>query len=401
MKITNYQNPQVDSSCDFIKETIGIVVKSQTDTGTTNIGVYIPRLMLGLDITSGPSEQTFDIDFSIFQNSLQPKFGADTSVNWQNWISIPIHTMSNFRPAQYQMGDLVKVDFEDQDITSIFAVPYGPDDSNRRLQDFLSFYVSARPDDTAKVSEDNIYQFKLDAVNKQVKISTSKANGEVDIYTLTFDALNGKVYLGDSQRFFGIGSQDDIVEMKNSAGTSIELNKGKINIIASDVNYQISNSITINAKKLTETINNITRTVNGTLKEEIAKHTRSGNKRTDTTDSVVESGTSHSQNYSKDVVSSPTLNVDGLLGANEVAWGVQDGMGASPTAPNISSDGAANFANPAQVGKSVALSQPLLSVLSGLAAQIDTLFGILGVPPAASAQVEAASPLISSPYVKG
>lgn len=400
MKITNPKDLTISPSCDYLQKTIAVVFKTMNDTKKETLGLFVPRLMMGLDATGGPKEQSMTIDYSIIKNSRNKQIGS-SGVAWQNWVEVPCQPISGLSSPQYVKGEFVDVGFEDQDIRSLYFYPNALSDFKKRQLDAMDLWVSARATDQDEITEDNTYRFRLDSIHKKIQLVSSQANGEPFFYTLTFDLDKGLFYVGDGKRHFGIDSSNDVIEMVNEAGSIITMKEGTVDFICENLNFKVSKKITINADSVEETYNTVKTEIDTSLEEKIEKHTISGTKRVDEVETIEASGQNMKRKYDMDIVDSSVVNLHGLLGAKQIGWGVPDGGAITPASANIQDSGAANFANPAPMGKSLALAQPTIQILNFMASQLDMVFGMHGVPPAAGAMVASSSALIASPFVKG
>lgn len=400
MKIVDYKSVKVESSSDFITDTIGIVVKSQEETGFNTLGLYIPRIMMGMDIKGGKKETVMSVGYTKIKNSKKKQIGKATA-NWQNYIEVPCLQIPNVQLPKYNIGERVYVTFADQDINSVAFLPFSVADVKKRPTDIVDFGVSARKDDKEELSDKNTYRLRFDSTNQLIQLYMTKANGEISTYSFTIDGKNGKVIIGDEKRFISLFTEDDMIQIENEAGSIWQMKEGVVTLTCEEYNVMASKKIHMETETLEIVCDDFTNTVSNSITEESSKKKVTSKQLEENIDASKYKGTKSEREMKMDVNNSDVVSITKFLGAADIAWMAPSGMKGLPTSPTIAKSGAANFANPSQMGRPLAVAQPTTTLLSFLGVQVDILFGCLGCPPAASSMINANAPLLTSQFVKG
>ena len=69
MKLSNEKDLNLIRSLDFTSSKhIGIVLKTSEELGENRLGLYIPKLMLGIECSKDPKEETEEIKFDKIVN---------------------------------------------------------------------------------------------------------------------------------------------------------------------------------------------------------------------------------------------------------------------------------------------------------------------------------------------
>lgn len=400
MKVVDFKGVKVESSSDFITETIGIVVKNQEETGFNTLGLFIPRLMMGMNIDGGKKEEVMSVGYTKIKNSKKKQIGKATA-NWQNYIEVPCLQIPNVQLPKYKIGERVYVKFADQDINSIAFLPYSVTDTKKRPTDIVDFGVSARKDDKDELKDENTYRLRFDSIEKFIQLYMTKANEEISTYSILIDGKNGKIVIGDEKRFISLFTEDDMIQIENEAGSVWQMKEGVVNLTCEEYNVKASKKIYMETETFDIKCDDFTNDVSNSITEKSSKKKVESKQLDEKIDMSKYKGTKSEREMKMDINNSDVVSITKFLGAADIAWLAPSGMKGLPISPTISKAGTANFANPCQTGMSLAIAQPTITLLTFLGVQVDILFGIFGCPPAASPMVTSQAPLIISKYVKG
>lgn len=246
MRIRDEKTLSLEIGSSYTSETCGIVLKTQDDIGTTELGVFIPKLMPAVELgQNGSVENTVTLDIDKCINSEQ--FVCNDRVISRNWLKVPGRTLGNASPPKYMRGDIVFVSFVDSDIKSpyydVSSVNYN---GHKNVDNFRTF-VPASPQPNVVITKDNSYYIELDSLKdkQRVIISTSNANGEKCKHYLLFDSKNGVLSLTDESRSVTMSYDDDTIVLKNEKDSTIILNKDEITISAKTINIKASGKLNI------------------------------------------------------------------------------------------------------------------------------------------------------------
>jgi hypothetical protein len=401
MKITNDRNLEVIESSDFITDTLGIVVKDFETTGKNTLCLFIPRLMMGLDIKSGASENVVTIGKSKIKNSQEMMIG-DMTANWQNYVEVPCLQIPNIQLPRYNIGERVYVTFADQDISSIAFLPYSVTDIKKRPVDIVDFGVSARAQDTDPLDDDHFYRLRFDSkTDQKIELVLTKANGEVDMYHLTLDGKNGKITLGDTDRTMLMDTNEDMFQFENHHGSVWKMKEGKVTVDCDDIEYNATNSIKFKAPTVRLEGDDLQVKFTNSITEEAQSKTERGQTLDYQWRDITAQGTRSTRNYQTDIQQASVFTIEGIAAVGGVGWMAPGGIRPPAPAAAIDSVGMANFAFPNPIGMGLAKAQPTIQTMVFLATQVDILFGMFGCPPLANTSVMVMGNLITSPFVKG
>lgn len=256
MKFENEKDLDVIKSADYTSSNqIGIVVKTAEELGTSNVlGVYLPKVMMGIDFSASKLEKNVSISHSKIKNKKNTYLAGTASVKTKNYINIIGLNIPNLAMPQYAKYEKVFVSFVDNDIKSAYFLPYTlPNPGKRQKGDIFRIGAISKPPLTQKntdveSSKENFYYMEFDTINKRIVIQNSQADMEKYQYTVLLDAKNGTLSLADGKRAVTINSANDQITLQNEASTIITLKEDTINMYCKKFNLEAEESITMKTK---------------------------------------------------------------------------------------------------------------------------------------------------------
>lgn len=396
MQIKDDKIVSVESSINFIENTYGIIVKTAVENESNRVGVFIPRLMMGLDASGGATETTETIKSKI-KNFKTKKIGS-TSVTARNYVNVVPAKLYNISTPKFVKSERVKVEFGDKDIKTMSIRPFGIDDIEKRSFDTMDFYVPASGAAKTPLDDNNKYFLRLDSENQFAKLHLSNANGEVSEMDLTFDGANGLVSVTDGKRAFGISTDEDIVHMKNEAGSVITLEGGKLTVDVQDAEFIIGNKIKITAPTGEFEIDTM-KVTSDSFTGELDSNKISGSKMTVEYDQLEEKLKQRKSESQKDIVDTKIMSVSGPVTCGGMGFGLGPGMMPTPAMANISKQGMADFLGAGS--EPLAKAPAVIELLMACAVKADAAGAPWGMPPSAVPQVTARMMSIMSINSKG
>lgn len=411
MNIVDYSNPIPSKSLRYDGKTLGLVVKNFEDIKKDNvIGVYIPRLMFGLPVASGPYEETISIDKSKLVNSINKNIGS-SKLKIKNYVELIVAQSNNILPPKFAKGENVWIENCDRDIKNMYVLPYGFGESNRRKNDIWTMmvpnYSSFPTGDEEELNYDNSFGIQMDTKNKTIAIWTSYEGGkeeskkEKGIYSILINAKDGTFILNDTnKRSIEMNSSDDRISIMNEAKSEITIEKDTITQKCKTFNVEASDEINIKCSKLNRDADNIETNAKSD-KEEIDKLEIKGNNLSSNYNTTKIESSSYENKTSKWKTDSPISGFTKTLTANSFSiWG-NAGINPPPTCANISSSGIAKFGNPNAASTGLLVAQPTLSALMSIAAKIDTIGAVVYCPPTAVTTLSANMAMMTSKCAMG
>lgn len=110
------------------------------------------------------------------------------------------------------------------------------DDMRLRKLETVIYGFSATTDESAKPTAENMYFLEISTHQKLVHFHTSKANGEPFTYDIQINTKEGFIQIqDDSGNFFSFNSKERQIEMVNSDGSKVDINKKEIFLEATDL----------------------------------------------------------------------------------------------------------------------------------------------------------------------
>lgn len=260
MKLSNEKDLNLIRSLDFTSSKhIGIVLKTSEELGENRLGLYIPKLMLGIECSKDPKEETEEIKFDKIVNSENNIIG-ESSIKSRNYIELMGINIPNMTPPAFGKYEKVLVSMIDGDIKSMyyetqtFANP-GKRESDRFRIGAISSNIQQKNTDVES-SRNNFYHMEFDTDNQRIVIQNSIVNGEKFQFTILLDAKNGTLSLTDGKRMVAINSNDDRITLQNEADSIITMVEDTINIQTKKLNINADEEINIKTKKYNLETNN-------------------------------------------------------------------------------------------------------------------------------------------------
>ena len=221
MKITNDITSDITLSFDLIKETTGIVVGDRDETESNVLKVYIPRLMLGINLESANCEAIeIDANIDIDLKNEENKNVGSNSITLTNYALIPPLKISGVSIPRFVKGELVRIVFADCDIKSPAYLPFQV--ANERLKrqtDIMRFSVPAKENIDDPETNDNQYYTEYNSRDQFLRIFTSNKNGEKCPFTMNWNTKDGIItMMDDSNRKFEWNYDEDKFEWTTDAG---------------------------------------------------------------------------------------------------------------------------------------------------------------------------------------
>lgn len=172
--------------------------------------------------------------------NVKSKMTASIQAHW-----IPMSDTNRLTAPDVRRGEVVAIyQFGDSDVYHWACLR---DMHYLRRLETVTYVFSADPNAPADPKADNCYYLEVSTHDGVVTFRTSKANGEPFAYTMQFNTKEGKVVLTDDiDNYFTIDSEQNLLEMRSSGGSFMQI---------------LDKDITINAE------GNYTRIVKGNVTE--------------------------------------------------------------------------------------------------------------------------------------
>ncbi len=396
MELKNYKDLIVERSNKFMQDnTLGVVLKTPEDLGTNTYGVYIPRLMMGINVKNGPEDITKSISNSKCANTVNKDIGDD-KILFSNYLSLTMDTLYNISMPTLIAGEKVTIGVIDQDIKSLYIKPFARDQIKNRPTDVLEMYVPASGNfDGEDLTDDNRYFCRLDSENQMIRLHMSDAQGEKAQYDLVFDGENGIMTLTDGGRAVSIVTETDEIFLKTEAGATIAMKEKAIDVNCETFYLEATDSIDIKSPLMNVEVD----TVNETITDytgEIDNFEMSGDKMKTSYAKVDRDSDKIDINCPVTNVSGGLVWVEGYVCAGGLGFGAMKGMEPLPISPQISPAGVATLGNKTAVpGMPLVKGPMLMSILQMMMINID-LAMIAGPIPLPPTTMATAGPLMSS-----
>lgn len=252
MRILDPITNKLSLGTDEYSETIGIVVKTDEEIGAPQLGVIIPKFMLGYSFINGDKaiEQSISITGAKCINSDSNSYW-DSSIILKNYITVDPLLNQNQSMAKYTIGDKVFITMIDNDMKTLAFLPYSINRLGQRATDKFLTAVPANEHENTALSEDNSYFIKMDSTKdvQVLQIATSNKNNETCMFSLTMDSKNGTMTIDDDsgERSWELNYQDDSIVTKTS-GTTFTQKADKITMNADTIECIAKTKISFNVK---------------------------------------------------------------------------------------------------------------------------------------------------------
>lgn len=389
MFIADYNNPIGEKSLKYgEKETIGLVVKNIDDTKKDDVlGVYVPRLMFGLDISQGAYETTESVDMSKLANSKNTSIGS-SSVGVQNYVTLPVAKVPNINTPYFRKGENVFIANMDRDIKTMYILPHIlANEKNKRKTDRFAIIVNNYKKDSREAPTlANTYGLVIDSVKEIITIWTSKNNKEKGDYTFSINAKEGKFLFSDSgKRTLEMDTEEDRWTMLNDANSKIEMVKDVINMEAGTLNIKIKNDINIESETMDRQIKTSIKTNSPKDEEHIDDISFDGNTWKTDYSSMTNKSNTLTNKTMKYVTYAPIASFSELLTTKEFSISPVPGVEPPSNMAHIDSQGVWKMGNGAAIN--LARAQPVEAAILQIAQEVDTIATHVDVPPTLTSTV--------------
>jgi hypothetical protein len=126
------------------------------------------------------------------------------------------------------------------------------DTNFRTTEHYIIGVANRRSRKGEKLTRENTYLLELNTHSKLINLQTSKSDGEKYAYNITIDGKNGFLLLKDDVgQVVVIKSAEELVKLVNKSGSSFELNKKNVRVVApGDYTAQVEGTYSINCNKM-------------------------------------------------------------------------------------------------------------------------------------------------------
>lgn len=405
MYIDNYIDPKPKRSLLYGEKSIGIVVKTPEEIGKDDvIGVYIPRMMFGLTVAEGAYEKDVSFDTKKILNSSTKSIGK-SKFKSRNYVELPIIQIGNSVSPKFVLGENVFIECCDRDIKNSFVLPFSFGEQAKRKDDRITLLCPNLKEfgESKNLDIENSYGIQIDTKTKILSIWTSCEGGgetgsnEKGKYYIGINPAEGEILISDNgKRTLTLNTDDDRWTMMNEAGSKIEMAEDTINIYApSTINIEADDEINIKSSKLNREHDDIS-TSSSTDTEEVDTLEIKGSKLTSTYDTTKIESKSYENKTNKWKTDSPISGFTKILTSDSYCQSGNAGMQPPPTAATINSSGQFKAGTPSIAAMNLVKAVPLKTILTTMAAQIDTASAAAKVPPTCSATVSGMLSMIDS-----
>jgi hypothetical protein len=247
MRIEDSVSNKLVLGTDEYSDTVGIVIKTDEEMEAPQLGVIIPKFMLGYTFKNGDkaSEQSISIKGKKCINEDSNSYW-DSSIMLKNYITVDPLLNQNQSMAKYTIGDKVLISMIDNDIKTLSFLPYSINRLGQRATDKFIVAVPANEHENTALSEDNTYFIKMDSSKdvQVLQIATSNKNNETCMFRLTMDSKNGVMTIDDDSgdRSWEMDYQNDSIVSKTS-GSTITQSADKIRLVADTIEAEADTKI--------------------------------------------------------------------------------------------------------------------------------------------------------------
>lgn len=252
MKVVDQNTLTTALSFDTVVDTIGIVLGDRDETKSNNLKLYIPRLMLGIDLASGKGdtvemEASIDIDI---ENSINKDIGSN-NITLTNYIEVPPMIIPGITLPRFEKGEIVKLTFADNDVKSPTYYPFSlGNEVLKRKTDIIRYHTPAKEKYDDPLSEINSYYMEINSRDQFFRIHTSDKNGETCPFTLNFNTKDGIITLMDNtKRKFLWEYKKDKIMIQTDGGARTTWCKSDITHECETYNVFATNYVNIETSK--------------------------------------------------------------------------------------------------------------------------------------------------------
>jgi hypothetical protein len=111
----------------------------------------------------------------------------------------------------------------------------GLDENLRKLETVIFAFSGTQDESQTELDLENCYYFEVSTHNKTITLQTSASNGEPFRYTAQINAAEGALLIEDDVgNSFELDSTENRLTLENADDSKVELNRGKIAIVANE-----------------------------------------------------------------------------------------------------------------------------------------------------------------------
>ncbi len=111
----------------------------------------------------------------------------------------------------------------------------GLDENLRKLETVIFAFSGTQDESQTELDLENCYYFEVSTHNKSITLQTSASNGEPFRYTAQINAAEGALLIEDDVgNSFELDSTENRLTLENADDSKVELNRGKIAIVANE-----------------------------------------------------------------------------------------------------------------------------------------------------------------------
>lgn len=111
----------------------------------------------------------------------------------------------------------------------------GLDEHLRKLETVIFAFSGTQDESQTELDLENCYYFEVSTHNKSITLQTSASNGEPFRYTAQINAAEGAFLIEDDVgNSFELDSTENRLTLENADDSKVELNRGKIAIVANE-----------------------------------------------------------------------------------------------------------------------------------------------------------------------
>ncbi len=111
----------------------------------------------------------------------------------------------------------------------------GLDEHLRKLETVIFAFSGTQDESQTELDLENCYYFEVSTHNKSITLQTSASNGEPFRYTAQINAAEGALLIEDDVgNSFELDSTENRLTLENADDSKVELNRGKIAIVANE-----------------------------------------------------------------------------------------------------------------------------------------------------------------------
>lgn len=210
------------------------------------------KALKSMDIEVAPMEELPMLDGEL--TDLQSTYSAQAKDAHGQAYSVSVATSATIKATWLRFGDANRMTAPDvRKGEAVMIYQFGDakryywmtlkQDAGLRKLETVVWAISATRDEGVPTSADSTYYVEFSSHQKIVHLHTSKADGEPFSYDIQLDTKNGSfTVMDDAGNYWRVDSANARLEMKNSEGTHVDMDRKKITLTASE-------SVVVNATR--------------------------------------------------------------------------------------------------------------------------------------------------------